>query len=209
LITLLGCCPLYASFFPEVSFLSQQTLGPVCIALSVSSKIIGVGGAYLKPQLRQSAADATQNAFSSIHSSLSSLLLTIREVKNLIDMKVEKSITLVTSGYSSTYSSSELAKSFSLDFSISMDDISTILNSSLSSSSKRGLKKSHGKAISSLSESDSNQGGDSFVRTLESNLASSFDKSSKNAIQAIGGAYTLALDSLNDELIERLTWFKA
>jgi hypothetical protein len=199
--------PLYASFFPEVSFLSQQTLGPVCIALSVSSKVIGVGGANLKPQYRKRAADATQDAFLSIHSSLSCLLRTIREAKNLIDMKDEKSITLVTSGYSSANSSSELAKSFSLDFSIYMDDISTILNSSVSSSSNRGIKKSHGTAISTTFEPDSNQ-GDSFVRSLESNLISSFDKSSKNAIQAIGGAYTFALDSLNNELVERLTWFK-
>ena len=215
--------PFYASFFPEVSFLTQHTLGPVCVALAASSKILFTSGSSAaKHPSRKTALDAVTETMSSMNTILSSLLTTIREAKKLIDLKDEKSMTLITSGYNLKDSSSVLSRFFTLDFSADgNNDVTSTLAASASHSNRRGTKKAAAPAGASASKSPSGAdavlktstvekegAGDAFVQSLEVNLASSFEKASKTAMQAVGGAYTLALDSLSNELADRLSWLK-
>jgi hypothetical protein len=150
-----------------------------------------------------------------MNTALSSLLTTIREAKKLIDLKDEKSMTLITSGFNLQDSSSVLSRSFTLDFSADGNiDVTSTLAASASHSNRRGTKKAASKsligadAVLKTSTVDKEGAGDAFVQSLEVNLASSFEKASKTAMQAVGGAYTLALDSLSNELADRLSWLK-
>lgn len=212
--------PFYASFFPEVSFLTQHVLGPVCVAIAASNKILSTSGsAATKHPSRKSAFDAVTETVSTFNTILSSFLVTIREAKKLIDLKDEKSMTLITSGFNIKDASSVLLRSFTLDFTHDgTNDVTSILAASASPSHRRGAKKTAASSYSASLTSttaiaktlnvDKEGAGDAFVSSLESNLIASFQKASRTAMQAVGGAYTLALDSLSSELADRILILK-